>query len=247
MTPKQRVKELLLSPVEPDVRSIAALERRLSISNGTINKWDRVAPSAAYAQSVASYFGVPLDYLLSNNQILTKYMGGNIKASGSFIATGHLWRTVEFSLSRYTEIPNPDKIYEIEPSDILKVRIIQHIQPHDDNLPEDETVIFEKEYSWSQFKKIFSENTEATQPGYVGGVSDRKSLAVHSELEEVNKSITKQINERKQKYSPDKKIDLREVADNERYDMVSAGGQPITDEDWALLKVILSKYPRHED
>ncbi|WP_246111500.1 helix-turn-helix domain-containing protein [Weissella muntiaci] len=38
----------------------------MDISNGTINKWDRVAPSYAYAQSVANYFGVSVDYLLGN-------------------------------------------------------------------------------------------------------------------------------------------------------------------------------------
>ncbi|QYU58167.1 helix-turn-helix domain-containing protein [Weissella confusa] len=66
MTPKTRVKELLLNPVDYNVRSIAALERKLNISNGTISKWDKVAPSAAYAQAVAEYFGVSVDYLLGN-------------------------------------------------------------------------------------------------------------------------------------------------------------------------------------
>lgn len=66
MTPKTRVKELLLNPIHSDVRSIAALERKLGISNGTINKWDKFAPSSAYAEAVANYFGVSVDYLLGN-------------------------------------------------------------------------------------------------------------------------------------------------------------------------------------
>ncbi|MBS0950220.1 helix-turn-helix transcriptional regulator [Weissella minor] len=42
-------------------------------------------------------------------------------------------------------------------------------------------------------------------------------------------------------------LDLREVTDDERYNMVSAGGRPITDEDWAVIKAILAKYPKHAD
>lgn len=42
-------------------------------------------------------------------------------------------------------------------------------------------------------------------------------------------------------------IDLREVSDDERYNMVSAGGRPITDEDWAVIKAVLAKYPKHAD
>ncbi len=49
------------------------------------------------------------------------------------------------------------------------------------------------------------------------------------------------------KKNPDNVIDLREVSDDERYDMVSAGGRPITDEDWAIIKAILAKYPKHAD
>ncbi|SCC14090.1 helix-turn-helix domain-containing protein [Weissella bombi] len=42
-------------------------------------------------------------------------------------------------------------------------------------------------------------------------------------------------------------LDLREVSDDERYELVSAGGRPITDEDWAIIKAVLAKYPRKED
>lgn len=42
-------------------------------------------------------------------------------------------------------------------------------------------------------------------------------------------------------------LDLREVSDDERYNMVSAGGRPITDEDWAIIKAVLAKYPKHAD
>ncbi|WP_419153994.1 helix-turn-helix domain-containing protein [Weissella viridescens] len=45
----------------------------------------------------------------------------------------------------------------------------------------------------------------------------------------------------------DATLDLREVSDDERYDMVSAGGRPITDEDWAVIKAILAKYPKNAD
>lgn len=42
-------------------------------------------------------------------------------------------------------------------------------------------------------------------------------------------------------------LDLREVAEEERHEGVSAGGNPISDEDWAVIKALLAKYPRNED
>lgn len=45
----------------------------------------------------------------------------------------------------------------------------------------------------------------------------------------------------------DNVLDLRKVLDDEHYELVSAGGNPITDEDWAVIKAILAKYPRKED
>lgn len=42
-------------------------------------------------------------------------------------------------------------------------------------------------------------------------------------------------------------MDLYEVDDSERDEMVSAGGRPISDEDWAIIKAVLAKYPKRED
>lgn len=44
------------------------------------------------------------------------------------------------------------------------------------------------------------------------------------------------------------KVDLYKVDDSERDELVSANGQPISDEDWVVIKAILSKYPKkHEE
>lgn len=44
------------------------------------------------------------------------------------------------------------------------------------------------------------------------------------------------------------KVDLYEVDDSERDELISANGQPISDEDWVVIKAILSKYPKkHEE
>lgn len=65
----QRVKEL---SNEKKV-SIRELEKRLKFSNGTINKWDKKAPSDKL-EKVANYFNVSTDYLLgrTNNRKLDK-------------------------------------------------------------------------------------------------------------------------------------------------------------------------------
>lgn len=62
MNPKEIIKSLIND--NPNVSSIAELERTLGISNGTINKWDKSNPSPATLGRVADYFGVTVDYLL---------------------------------------------------------------------------------------------------------------------------------------------------------------------------------------
>lgn len=43
-------------------------------------------------------------------------------------------------------------------------------------------------------------------------------------------------------------IDLQRYAvdDSERNEAINAGGVPISDEDWAIIKAVLSKYPRKD-
>lgn len=45
-----------------------------------------------------------------------------------------------------------------------------------------------------------------------------------------------------------KSIDLQQYAvdDSERDEAINAGGVPISDEDWAIIKAVLSKYPRKD-
>jgi transcriptional regulator with XRE-family HTH domain len=41
-------------------------------------------------------------------------------------------------------------------------------------------------------------------------------------------------------------VDLYTVTDDERDQMISANGQPISDDDWAIIKAVLAKYPKRE-
>lgn len=120
MNSKEIVKRLL-SEKRPDIKSVAGLERQIGISNGTINKWDKAAPSSKSLEKVAKFFSVSTDYLLGK----------------------------------------------------------------DDN---------------------------------------------HSSSRPTVQSL-----------------DLREVKEEERNEVISAGGAPISDEDWAIIKAVLAKYPRRED
>lgn len=45
------------------------LEERAGISNGALGKWEKSAygPSITTLKKVADYFGVPVDYLLTDN------------------------------------------------------------------------------------------------------------------------------------------------------------------------------------
>ena len=41
-------------------------------------------------------------------------------------------------------------------------------------------------------------------------------------------------------------VDLYTVTDDERDRMISANEQPITDDDWAIIKAVLAKYPKRD-
>ncbi|WP_433322528.1 helix-turn-helix domain-containing protein [Weissella tructae] len=42
----------------------------------------------------------------------------------------------------------------------------------------------------------------------------------------------------------DEPLNLYEVSDDERDEVLSINGEPISDEDWAIMKVIMAKYPK---
>ena len=41
-------------------------------------------------------------------------------------------------------------------------------------------------------------------------------------------------------------VDLYTVTDDERDRLISANGQPISDEDWIVIKALLAKYPKRD-
>lgn len=57
---KERVKML----ADQRKMTLAELERKLNISNGTIGKWDVRKPNTAVLEKVADFFTVSTDYLL---------------------------------------------------------------------------------------------------------------------------------------------------------------------------------------
>lgn len=59
-------KEIVQNLIKQDsnVNNIAELERKLDISNGTINKWDKSQPNTKTLMKIADYFNVTTDFLL---------------------------------------------------------------------------------------------------------------------------------------------------------------------------------------
>lgn len=49
--------------------SVASLEQKLGIGNGTIGRWDKSSPTTDKIKAVADYFGCTIDDLLSENHI----------------------------------------------------------------------------------------------------------------------------------------------------------------------------------
>lgn len=66
MNTKDRIKQLAAQRKI----TIAELERKLHIANGTIGKWDKQNPSIEPLKKLADYFGVTTDYLLGRTDTL---------------------------------------------------------------------------------------------------------------------------------------------------------------------------------
>lgn len=64
MNTKERIKELAARRR----LTLAELERKLNISNGTIGKWDTRKPNSEPLEKVADFFDVSTDYLLGRSE-----------------------------------------------------------------------------------------------------------------------------------------------------------------------------------
>ncbi|MEH6974960.1 helix-turn-helix domain-containing protein [Bacillus sp. JJ675] len=64
MTIVERVKKL----AKEHKISLAELERKTKLSNGTIRRWDEKTPGIDKVQKVADYFNVSVDYLLGRTE-----------------------------------------------------------------------------------------------------------------------------------------------------------------------------------
>lgn len=51
--------------------TIAFLERKINLGNGTIRRWEKSSPSADKLQKIADYFNVSTDYLLGRTNTKT--------------------------------------------------------------------------------------------------------------------------------------------------------------------------------
>jgi len=67
MTVFDRIKIL----AEKKLMTIAELERKADLGNGTIRRWDKSLPSADKLKKVGNILGVTIDYLVNGNDELS--------------------------------------------------------------------------------------------------------------------------------------------------------------------------------
>lgn len=48
--------------------NLSQLEEKIGLGNGTIGKWSKVNPNVTTLQKIASYFGVPIEYFLEDQE-----------------------------------------------------------------------------------------------------------------------------------------------------------------------------------
>lgn len=78
-----RIKEL----AEEKGTTLAGLERTLSISHGSIRKWDSSSPSIDKVDKVAKYFNISLDYLLGKTSRRGSYIPEENTSASDFQLT----------------------------------------------------------------------------------------------------------------------------------------------------------------
>ncbi|MBC2318748.1 helix-turn-helix domain-containing protein [Listeria booriae] len=93
MNTKEIVKEL----ANNKKMTIAEVERKLKIANGTIGKWDKQNPSVLALQKVADFFGVSVDYLLGRSEAMPNKENSYSKATREIAA--YLEEDKEFAAS----------------------------------------------------------------------------------------------------------------------------------------------------
>ena len=64
----ETIKDRVRALCQRDGISVSELEKKLSIGNGTIGRWDNSKPRAEVLSKVASFFSVSSDYLLNGEQ-----------------------------------------------------------------------------------------------------------------------------------------------------------------------------------
>ena len=83
--------------------TIASLERRLNLGNGTIGRWNTASPTVERLGRVADYFGVSLDYLTGREQrevINSVYLSCLRRAQSQDVDPGDLELALETILKR---------------------------------------------------------------------------------------------------------------------------------------------------
>ncbi|WP_027699644.1 helix-turn-helix domain-containing protein [Weissella oryzae] len=89
---------------------------------------------------------------------------------------------------------------------------------------------------------IYNWKTKTPSPVSVKAVASVLNVSVDYLLGE-----TDEKNPHSNKNVEKEKIDIFEVSDDERNELISANGHSISDEDWDIIKAILSRYPRQKD
>ena len=92
--------------------TIASLERRLNLGNGTIGRWNTASPTVERLGRVADYFGVSLDYLTGREQrevINSVYLSCLRRAQSQDVDPGDL----ELALETILKLRKNDEIRRV--------------------------------------------------------------------------------------------------------------------------------------
>ena len=128
MTLKERVRALAKS----NNISLTVLEETLGFGAGTISKWDKSTPNADKLNTVAKYFGVSMDYLLTGDDDRTSAVNEPLINEPNAHSERDIARRLKQILKELKTLQD-DLTFESEPLDdktreLLKVSIESSIR-----------------------------------------------------------------------------------------------------------------------
>lgn len=230
----------------------ADMIRDLEFKSTTVYDWinARTYPRIDKIEMMANYFGIEKSDLVEynhrnhDNDIFQSYIEHNedsidnkLQILNFMLHADKLQKVEAYKGSFFQKNkPAPD-------ADILNVQIYVSVSRLSGDVSDDTNGLLDTDYINIRARPLYEDNRRShIRQGSFSFEKFKELIDSDPLINLVNVELEKVINS----LFGTSLVDLNEVDDSERDEMISANGQPISDEDWAIIKAVLAKYPKRD-